>query len=82
MNPESPAGVVLLGLGAWTAVLVPVYLWRLLRGESPAPAMPDEPSEPDDDGDDYEPAPLAAEFSGTVPFDSAVLIGPRDRGDA
>lgn len=83
MNPESPAGVVLLGLAAWVAVLVPVFLYRWLRpGSVPQAIEPEEP-EADDGDEDYEPVPLVAEFTDAVPFDTGVLIGPPSRrGDA
>lgn len=73
MNPESPAGVALLGLGPWAVVLGSVFLWRLLRPEL-APAEAAAPAE--ELADDPEPGPLADDFTDSVPFDTGVLIGP------
>lgn len=72
MNPESPAGVALLGAGPWAIVLGLVCLWRLLRPQ-PAPSQA-EAEAPAEDLDD-EPGSLAEDFTDSVPFDTGVLIG-------
>lgn len=80
MNPETPAGVALLGAGPWALVLGLVFLWRLLR---PRPALPEAADQ--DPGEDLdgspEPGPPSEDYTDSVPFDTGVLIGAVVDGD-
>lgn len=80
MNPETPAGVALLGAGPWALVLGLVFLWHLLH---PRPALPEGADE--DSGEDLEdgpePGPPAEDYTDSVPFDTGVLIGAVVDGD-
>jgi hypothetical protein len=81
VNPETPAGVALLGAGPWALVLGLVFLWRLLR---PRPTLPEAAAEdsPGDLDDSAEAGPVADDdYTDSVPFDTGVLIGAVVDGD-
>jgi hypothetical protein len=85
VNPQSPAGVVLLWLAAWGTILGPVFLWRLLYPQSaPSEAADEAADEAAGEDLDDSPAPghLAEDFTDSVPFETGVLIGPASGGEA